>query len=208
MRKIRLRFRLARAVSSTRYVIFGAYLVKHLACRPGPAIGNVLKSLPDALGAPKRSRRWGQWKLTSIQAMGRERRLQAEGSDVTSRSTRTRSAALGTGWPNANSRRRAQSADGRRQRRAGRPRRRMRSGGRAHHLAMHSGMSKVDLALLGTWAGGMFLGQLLLTGLLEFAGAPHRHGLHGHRLAVGSAGAAVAVVASGSRRVLTQASRR
>ena len=45
-----LDFRLARAVSSTRYVIFGAYLVEHLACRPRPAIGNVLKALPDALG--------------------------------------------------------------------------------------------------------------------------------------------------------------
>jgi hypothetical protein len=42
--------RLARAVSSTRYVIFGACLVEHVACRPGPAAGNVLKSLLDALG--------------------------------------------------------------------------------------------------------------------------------------------------------------
>jgi hypothetical protein len=40
----------ARAVSSTRYVIFGAYLVQNFARRPCPAIGNVFKSLPDTLG--------------------------------------------------------------------------------------------------------------------------------------------------------------
>ena len=48
--KIRLRFRLARAVSSTWNVIFGAYLVEHLARWPGPVTYNVVKTLPDALG--------------------------------------------------------------------------------------------------------------------------------------------------------------
>ncbi len=49
-RKMRLRFRLARAVSSTRYVIFGADLVEDLTRRPGAAIGHVVKALPDPLG--------------------------------------------------------------------------------------------------------------------------------------------------------------
>ena len=41
---------MARAVSSTRYVIFRAYLVEHFTRRPGPAIGNIFEALPDALG--------------------------------------------------------------------------------------------------------------------------------------------------------------
>ncbi len=49
-RKIRLRFRLARAVSSTRYVIFGPDRVEDLARRPGAASGHVVKALPDPLG--------------------------------------------------------------------------------------------------------------------------------------------------------------
>jgi hypothetical protein len=44
------RFRPAHAVRSMRYLIFGAYLVEHLARRPGPATYNVVKTLPDALG--------------------------------------------------------------------------------------------------------------------------------------------------------------
>src|ERR1700674_3289285 len=48
--KIRLRFRLALAVSSTRYVIFGANLVEHLTRRTGAAFGGIFKALADAFG--------------------------------------------------------------------------------------------------------------------------------------------------------------
>src|SRR5260370_689554 len=48
--KSRLRLRVARAVSSTRYVIFRADFVENLACRAGAAVRYILKSLPDALG--------------------------------------------------------------------------------------------------------------------------------------------------------------
>ena len=37
-------------MSSTRYVIFGAYLVENLACRAGTASRDILKALPDPLG--------------------------------------------------------------------------------------------------------------------------------------------------------------
>jgi hypothetical protein len=43
-------FRVARTVSSTRYIIFGTDFVENLTCRASPAAGDILKSLPDALG--------------------------------------------------------------------------------------------------------------------------------------------------------------
>src|ERR1700674_5499659 len=47
--KIRLRFGIALAVSSTRYVIFGTNLVEHLTRRTGAALGGIVKPLADAL---------------------------------------------------------------------------------------------------------------------------------------------------------------
>jgi hypothetical protein len=43
-------FRVAHTVSSTRYIIFGTDFVENLTCRASPAAGDILKSLPDALG--------------------------------------------------------------------------------------------------------------------------------------------------------------
>src|SRR5260370_22760321 len=47
---MRLRFRPARAVSSTRYAILCAYFVEHFTCRTGATVRYVFQTLPDAFG--------------------------------------------------------------------------------------------------------------------------------------------------------------
>jgi hypothetical protein len=67
-------------------------------------------------------------------------------------------------------------------------------------------MSKDDFVLLGTWAGGIFFGLLLLTGLVDLAGAHIVAIFTGIASLLGSGAAAVTVFAGWSRRVLIQAS--
>src|ERR1700733_46631 len=57
VRQMRLRFRAARSVRSTRYAILGADFVKHCGRGAGATVPQILKPLSDALGSDRLRRK-------------------------------------------------------------------------------------------------------------------------------------------------------